>query len=477
MVDKSSERLRQFFSPEHIAVIGASDNNQWFFNLIGNAARIAFQGRFYPVNPRAEEVCGLKAYQSIYQLPEGIIDFAVIMVKSTLVLDALRELKDRGILNVLLISSGFAETGDEGRLLQSEVREYCSENNMLLMGPNCLGFMNLAAKTTIFLGGAVEGDLVAGNIGLIGQSGAASEVMASKLMLKSPGLSLYATTGNEALLTAEDCLEYLIEDNSTRVITAFMESLRDVDKLKNLARAAAEKKIPLIFIKVGRSETGKKAAMSHTGALAGDDGIAEGLFRQLGIIRVESIEELVETAGLFSRQALPEGGGLGICTLSGGLCGLYADLCHTYGINLPPLQEHTRKSLKAYLPPFAVADNPLDVTGAGFQGGFREILEILINDDNLHIILPVCIPPLGELDRFSHMINEAFLSLAGTTRKLLVPITFREMTAFAKDLFHSRGISYIEHPEMGFRALSHMIRYASFLKRFHAEEGVSLDEW
>ncbi|MGC9324141.1 MAG: acetate--CoA ligase family protein [Desulfomonilia bacterium] len=467
---KTPERMRQFFSPENIAVVGASENNQWFFNMLGNASLLGFQGRFYPVNPRADEVCGIRAYRSIGSLPKGVIDFAVVMVKSTLVPDTVRDLHDQGINNILLISSGFAETGGDGLSLQREIQNFCRDNGILLMGPNCLGFMNFASKTSVFVGGSIEGKPVSGNIGVIGQSGASSEMIISKLLMKSCGVSLYVTTGNEASMTAEDCMDYLIHDPSTKVIAAFMEGFRDFGTLRSLATTAARKNIPIVLIKIGRSETGRKAAQSHTGALAGNDAIVDGVFQQLGIIRAESIEELVETASLFSRYDLPEGDRVGIYTLSGGLCGLYADLCDTYGIDLPPFQETTRTALKAHLPAFAAPDNPLDVTGAGFRAGLTHILELLIQDDNLDIILPLCIPPQGDLDAFAQSINEAFLSLAGTRRKLVIPITFREVSEFAKTYFSSRGITYIDQPGIGFKALSHMIRYASFVKRYQATE-------
>lgn len=458
--------MSEFFSPRHIAVIGASAKNLWFMNLLENARRAGFNGAIYPVNPNADEVWGVRTCRTIEDLPRNTVDFAVIILKSTLVLDTVRSLAAKGIRNIVLISSGFAETGDEGARMQLLLRQYCRDHDILLMGPNCLGFMNPAAGVNVFTGGAVEGDLVSGTIGVVAQSGATSEMMVTKLLKESLGISLFVTTGNEAILSLEDYLEHLVSDGATRIITCFVEGVRNIPGLKRVAIKAARQKIPIILIKVGRSAVAVKAASSHTGALAGNDGVMDGFFRQYGIIRVDSIEELVETACIFSRLRMPGGSGLGICTLSGGLCGLYADLCAQCGISLPPLGEKTIHRLKEILPGFARPDNPLDVTGSGFQGGMEAITEILLDDEHIDILAPLCLSPKNEEDVFIHALNDPFMSRYHSSSKPLVPITFKEMNDYARRYFREKGIYFIEQPHLGFRALSHFMRYAEFSRRF-----------
>lgn len=464
MKHAAQKRMKRFFSPRHIAVVGATTKNQWFSNLMEYATRSGFQGRYYPVNPKAAEVRGIKAYPSIGELPKGIIDFAVVMVKSTLVLGVIEELRSSGIKDVLLISSGFAEMGREGAAKQEQLRSYCRDHDILLMGPNCLGFINLAGGATVFAGASVEGDLLHGDIAVMGQSGATTEIIASKLLKRSLGISLYATTGNEAMLTTEDCMEYLVNDGGTRVITAFMEGFRDIPRMKEVARAAAKRQVPIIVLKVGRSEKGRQAASSHTGALAGNDEVMEGFFNQYGIIRVDTIEELVETAGIFSRCKLPAGGRIGICTLSGGLCGIYADLCARYGISLPGLSEKSVTSLKAVLPEFAQPGNPLDLTGSGFWGGMKEILNILLDDENLDIIATLSFSPSSDNDAMPLKFNETFLGLARSASKPVIPLTFREVNDYARRYYYEHGVYFIEHAEDSFKAISHLIRYAEFQK-------------
>jgi acetate---CoA ligase (ADP-forming) len=464
-MDNSYQRLEQFFSPRHIVVVGASTKNFWFSNAVMNSSSLGFDGTFYPVNPSAPEVAGIKAYKTIEALPDAPFDFGVVMVKAALVKDTIGRLLSLGIKNILLLTSGYAETGAQGRALQLELTQFCKENDIMLMGPNCLGFINPHSRSSVFVGGSVEGVPVPGGIAVVAQSGASSEILMSKLIGKGLGISIYSTTGNEAVLTAEDILEYLVNDADTKMITAFFEGFRDIAKLKSAAKAAASKSIPIIMVKVGRSSRGVNLASSHTGALAGDDAIIDSALRQFGIIRVDSIEEMIETASLFSRCRLPDGDGLCIYTLSGGLCGMYADLCEKYGINLPELSENTIERLKEILPEFAQPDNPLDVTGSGFQSGLDQVFDILLEENRISIIAPLCISPPGPDDIFSPRINSAFLRYSGSSKKTVVPIAFREVNAYALEFFKGLNIHVIEQPDIGFKALSHFINYAKYIRR------------
>lgn len=466
MEQATYERMKKFFSPRHIAVVGATSKNQWFGNLARYTQKIGFEGTLYPVNPGAQEVCGIRAYPSVDALPEGLIDFAVIMVKSALVLPTLDKLKAKGVRDVLLITSGYAEMGHEGSLKQEELKRYCLEHGIMLMGPNCLGFMSMPDKVSSFTGGSVEGELTPGSVALIGQSGASSEIIATKLLRKSLGITLFAATGNEAIITTEDCIEYLINDSRTRVITGFIEGFRDIPRVKRIALEALEKGIPIIVIKVGRSDKGVQAARSHTGAMAGNDAVMSGFFRQNGIVRVDTIEELVETAGIFSRCPLPKGNRLGICTFSGGLCGLYADLCATYGIELPRLSEKTVAALKALLPEFAQPDNPLDVTGSGFMGGFEAILKALLADENLDMVAPVSFAPADDGTPLFKMFNDTMFPLARSSEKPVFTLSFREVNDYGRKYYHEQGMYHVEHAEDSFKAISHFIRYAAFRRAF-----------
>lgn len=466
MKQATYDRMKKFFSPRHIAVVGATEKNQWFRNLAKYAEKIGFEGGLYPVNPSAREICGIKAYPSVESLPEGLIDFAVIMVKSALVLSTMEKLRNRGVRDILLITSGYAEMGHEGSLKQEELRQYCLEHDILLMGPNCLGFLNMRDRAATFTGGSVEGELTPGAVALIGQSGATSEIIATKILKKSLGISLFAATGNEAVLTTEDCLEYLIRDPGTRVIAGFIEGFRDIPRVKRIAVEALERAVPLVFIKVGRSAKGVQAARSHTGAMAGNDGVMSGFFRQYGIIRVNTIEELVETAGIFARCPLPRGNRLGICTFSGGLCGLYADLCAACGIELPGLSEKTVAALKGLLPDFAQPDNPLDVTGSGFMGGLEAIVKALLDDESIDMVAPVTFAPPDDSEPLYKIFNNTTFPLARSSEKPVIALAFREVNDYARRYYHDEGMYHVEHAEDSFKAISHFMRYARHRRAF-----------
>ncbi|MCD6570395.1 MAG: acetate--CoA ligase family protein [Deltaproteobacteria bacterium] len=460
------ERMNQLFSPKHIAVVGASTKNPWFRNMVMSCNQIEFKGGIYPVNPNRSEICGIKTCKSIADLPFDI-DFGVVIVNHRVALNAVKNLNKRGIKNIVLISSGYAETGQEGRAKQGLLQKYCAENDIFLIGPNCLGFINPDKKTGVFAGRAIEKKIIPGKIGVIGQSGAGSELIANALLKKSLGISLYIATGNEAVLTIEDFMEYLILDSATEVITGFIEGFRDIPRLKRLALMAAKRKIPLILIKVGQSKEGVRVAESHTGAIAGNDMVIDGFFKQFGIIRVDTIEELADTAGIFTHCPIPKGDGLGIYTISGGMCGIFADLCSKYKIKLPSLTNETVIRLRSILPEFAIPDNPLDVTGAGMQDRIDEVIESFMRDENIDILAPLCIPPGDSKDTFANNINKALIGNYNKLAKPMVPITFKEMSDYARDYFKENNIYYIEQPEAGFRAISHLITYGKFLRRLN----------
>jgi acetyltransferase len=461
-----NKRLQRFFEPRNIAVVGASTKNFFFANIAGYAQKKGMKGQLFPVNPSAREICGIPTVPSISHLPEGIIDFATVIVKSSLVLATLEELAARGIKNILLISGGFAEAGKEGECLQEDLKALCREKDILLLGPNCLGFMNIGNHVSVFAGAAVEGELVPGTIGILAQSGAASETIVTKALKKGLGVSLYVTTGNEALLTSEDCLEYMIESGTTRVIIGFIEGFRDVPRMQQIALDAARLRIPIILIKVGRSEKSRRAARSHTGALAGEASVIEGFFRQYGIIQVETIEELVETAGIFSRCRLPNGKRVGICTMSGGLSGLYADLCARLSIELPDFSQDTVNTLKDLLPDFAQPANPLDVTGSGWATGIDRVIKTLLADEHLDILMPISFSPQSEMNTFAPGFNESFLQLIHSDGKPIIPITFFDVNDYSRKYYRDHGVYFIEHAEDGFKAVAHLIRYAQFQRKF-----------
>ncbi len=463
MVQADDKRLRRFFTPYHIAVVGASTKNHWFFNMVGHAQRLGFAGRFHPVNPGAGEVCGIPAVAAIADLPDDLIDFAAVISGVRGFSRRSRNLPERDQECPARLVR-FLRTGRRERSSRRTLPPSVVTMTSCLMGPNCLGFMNVAGGTSVFAGGSVEGELVSGTIGIIGQSGAASEQMATKILRKGLGISTYVTTGNEAVMTAEDCLEYLIADGTTRVVAGFMEGFRDIPRLKRLALTAADRQSPIGLIKVGRSAKGVQAAASHTGALAGNERVMEAFLTQYGITRVDTIEELVETAGIFSRCPLPRGGRLAVCSLSGGLAGRFSDLCQSLSIELPDFSPSTIAALREVLPEFAQPANPLDVTGSGFSSGMDRIVRIMLDDENTDIILTLSFPPAAESDTWALKLYESYMGVLRQARKPIVPVTFREVSDYARRYYREHELYYVAHVRDGLRAIAHLIRYERFLR-------------
>jgi acetyltransferase len=227
-----------------------------------------------------------------------------------------------------------------------------------------------------------------------------------------------------------------------------------------------------VLIKVGSSAKGMQAARSHTGAMAGNEAVTDAFLRQHGIIRAETIEELVETAGILSRCPLPAGGRLAVCTLSGGLAGLYADLCGSLNIELPDFSPATIAALREALPDFARPGNPLDVTGSGFTSGMDRVLRIMLDDHNIDLVATLSFSPEGDIGPALEQYNEYIIAALPGAAKPVIPLAFREVGDRARRYYREKGLYYIEHTRDGFKAIANLIAYAKFRRKFEAVEPV-----
>ena len=315
--------LRPLFEPKSIALIGATDKSMWSLNTFLNIQGSDFTGRTYLVNPRTPEVHGEKTYQSIAELPE-VVDLVFVMVPTGAVLGTLKEAVAAGTRAAVVLTAGFGEVGEEGKRLEQEIVDFAEESGLALLGPNGNGFIN-AAK----------------------------------------GITPYGLTamGNEAVLSVTDIMEYLIDSPETDVIALFLESVRDTEEFRRLAKKALLAGKPIVALKVGRSQLGAQAALAHTGALVGDNAVNAAAFDQMGVARVTSVEDLIITAGLFASVGSLAGNRMGVVTPSGGASEVIADRSEDEGIVLPPFAPDTIAALSEIVPSFATPQNPLDVTG------------------------------------------------------------------------------------------------------------------
>jgi len=281
-----SESLQTLFSPTSIAIVGAS-------NTLGKVGatpiqllkQYGFQGRILPVNPKAHEVQGLTCYGSLGQIEQDI-DLAILAVPARHVCKALEHARPGQLRNAVLLTSGFAETGPQGRMEQSRLERLAGERGIRLLGPNCLGFMNMRKSVyATFTPAALKGEALPGHVGMVSQSGAFGAYAYTMARQRGLGLSFWASTGNESDVTVADCIEWLVEDPATHIIMAYMEGCKKGEKLKRALDAAARAGKPVVVTKIGRTASGARAAASHTAALAGDDAVYDALFLQYGAIR------------------------------------------------------------------------------------------------------------------------------------------------------------------------------------------------
>lgn len=372
------QSIHRMLNPASIAVVGATPRLQYGGRFLRAALRAADRVRVYPVNPRYDEIMGVKCYPNLLDLPEAP-DVVGIVVPYHQVMPTLEECARKQVGSAIVISAGFAERGDGGRRdLQRQLGAFARETGIRISGPNCLGVANVKANvwacagTRFGMGGG-------GPIALVSQSGASAfGPFLTRAVDLGIGYSYIVTTGNEADLESSDFIRYLLDDPDTRVIACFIEGFKDGRKFIEVARLAAERGKPIVLIKIGRSAAGAKAATSHTAALTGADAVHDAVFKQYGVIRVEDYDELLETSQWLAYSPPLASEGVSIVSHSGGISSLTADKCGQMGLQLPDLTPSARDKLNGILKGFGWAANPADVTTYANSDAFPDILRCMV---------------------------------------------------------------------------------------------------
>ncbi|ARB47936.1 hypothetical protein P40_11645 [Alloalcanivorax xenomutans] len=354
--------MRALFQPDTVAILGASDDSG---KISGRPVRYlkesGFKGRVFPINPRRETVQGLTAYPDIHSVPENI-DLAIVALPAKQVLEAIEACAEKGVSAVILFSAGFAEIGEEGYHVQARISEIARRSGMRILGPNCLGAINLRNGLIGTFTSGMEGGLAKpGRIGFVSQSGALGSHCFAAFRERGLGFSYWVTTGNECDIEFADCLAFLAEDPDTDVIAAYIEGCRDGDKLKRALALARKNRKPVVLLKVGESEIGAQAAASHTASLAGSDAVYQTIFDQYGVCRAHSIHEFMELTYACLGNRFPTGRRIGLATVSGGVGVLMADRAAAMDLDIAPMPEASQKRMKALWSPAAVI-NPVDTT-------------------------------------------------------------------------------------------------------------------
>jgi acetyl coenzyme A synthetase (ADP forming)-like protein len=473
----ADRHLDYLFSPKSVAVIGASNTpGKWGFNIFSRAVRTSPDIKVHPINPNAQDVLGVKAYSSVTDIP-GPVDLAVIVIPPPAVPSAMEECISKGVKSAIVITAGFKETGEEGAKLEEQVLSIARRGGIRFAGPNCNGHFNTAIDfhTT---GGATK----KGPLALVSQSGNFGGHILQRGAARGIGFSKYVSSGNEADLYLEDYIEYFAGDEETRVICAYIEGLRDGRRFLELAKNITRKK-PIIVMKVGRTDEGRRAAQSHTGSLAGADEIYDAAFRQSGVIRVDEVDDLFDVALALLRQPLPRGRRIGILTIGGGFGVVATDACRRLGLEIPPLTGDTVQTLSKYLPPRWSHANPVDM--AGDTQGSYPCLGTLLKAENIDAVLGVGCVGLPSADRdqnnvadndrareYNKRMIEAELNLVGGLvervdryqKPLIIAASGGRGESKAIIKLEQNGIYGYPTPETGARVLSHLARYSEYLR-------------
>jgi acetate---CoA ligase (ADP-forming) len=452
--------LRPFFEPKSVAVIGASRRRGSIGGeLFRNVLAADFAGAAYPINRDGEAVGGVRAYTSIADVPE-IVDLAVVCLPGPHVLAAAEAALASGVKALCVISSGFAEVGAEGRERQELLLGLVRAHGGRLVGPNCLGIAVPSLGLNATFG---PRPLPPGPIAFSSQSGALGLALLEKASERRLGFSAFVSIGNKADVSSNDLLEWWEDDDETELVLLYLESFGNPHKFARLARRIARRK-PVLALKAGSTEAGARAASSHTAALASSDTAVEALFRQAGVIRAETLEELVDAAALLSSQPLPRGRRVGVVTNAGGLGILCADACAAAGLELPELSEETRAVLQPLLPEDASLANPIDLLGSATGATFEAVIPALLEDKRLDSLIVLFVPPVvAGADEVAVAIQDA-VGRACTDKPVLAVLISRDGTPAAlRD--GGSAVASFAYPESAARALGLAAARAEWLLR------------
>jgi acetyl coenzyme A synthetase (ADP forming)-like protein len=455
-----SASLRPFFAPASVAVIGASRRRGSIGGeLFRNILAADFAGAAYPVNRGAEPVAGVRAYRSVEEIPDPV-DLAVICVPGARVIDAAASALGNGVRALCVISSGFAETGAEGRERQEQLLSLVRAHGARLVGPNCLGIWSSSTQLNATFAPRA---LPPGRIGFSSQSGALGLALLEKAAERRLGFSSFVSIGNKADVSSNDLLEWWEDDPETDLVLLYLESFGNPRKFGRIARRVARQK-PILAVKAGTTGAGARAASSHTAALAGSDAAVDALFKQAGVLRAGALEELVDAAALLSTQPLPRGRRVAVVTNAGGLGILCADACEAAGLELPELAAETRAALAELLPAEASVANPVDLLGPATAATYEAVLPLLLADGRVDALIVLFVPPLvvGPEEVASTICRT--VETARTEKPVLaVVISAEGMPAALRE--QGAPVAAFPYPESAARALGLAAERAEWLRR------------
>jgi acetyl coenzyme A synthetase (ADP forming)-like protein len=451
--------LLPVFYPRSVAVIGASrDEESIGGRVMRNALGAHFSGAVFPVNPNAQAVGSVKAYKSVMDIPDPI-DLAVVVVPARVVVPVVKECAQKGVKGIVVITAGFSEVGEEGTRLETELLDEVRAAGMRMVGPNCMGLINTDPAVNLDVTFAPVYP-PQGNVAMSSQSGALGIAILDYARQLDIGISSFVSMGNKADVSGNDLLLYWEGDPATDVILLYLESFGHPRRFARIARRIGKKK-PIVVVKSGRTSAGARAASSHTGALASVEVAVAALFRQAGVIRTDTLEELFEVASLLANQPLPQGRRVGVLTNAGGPGILAVDALAAEGIELPEPSAGLQKKLRSLLSPEAAVGNPVDMIASAGPEQYSACLRAMLDSDEMDAVIVVCIPTTpGGLSGVEAAVQEVVEE--GTNGKTILAVFMEADVEAAAAVARYTDVPTYAFPEPAARALAHAVRYAEW---------------
>ena len=460
-----TNELSRLLNPESVAIIGVSENaSRIGGRLFKYVRKHGYRGRLALVNPKYQELDGVACYPSISDIPFPI-DCALIAVPEKQVLSVFSECADSHVGAAVIFSSGFAEMGSAGKEAQNKIKALASSKNVRVCGPNCIGLINFNNHIALSFSQLLEIDtLVPGNIGFISQSGALGGSLVNRAQDQNIGLSYFISSGNEADLEVSDYITHLIlHDEKTKVIAAVIEGFKDGAKFMEAAELALQHQKPLVVLKIGETEAGRKAAASHTGSMTGSDAVTDAVFDQKGVIRVRNYDDLFQTANLLAKGRMPAGKRVGILTSTGGGGIIMADYYAKSGLSVPEPSPKTQDLASREIAAFGKVANPFDLTGQIFSDPdlFKRCMKLFVDDDHFDIIQVNVSMVAGQSSEYrASMLME---SIQGSTKPVVSWWAAGSLSEPGIRMLHGSEVALFRSPERCAAAVTALVKYAHHL--------------
>ncbi len=449
--------LTPFFDAKGVAILGASTNpKKLSYGILENLVTYGYKGEVYPVNPNATEILGRKAYASIADVPDPV-ELAVVVLPVTVIMETMKEIGERGIKAVVIITGGFRELGEEGAKVELAVKELARSYGMRVVGPNCVGTIDVRTGLDSTF---IKGLPPAGPIAFISQSGAICGGVIDLIINSRIGFSHFASLGNEMDVTEADMLEYFAEDNQVKVIAMYVEGIQDGPRFMEIARRVSRKK-PIVFLKAGKNDAGAKAVSSHTGSLAGSYAAYQAALEQAGVVEVETISQLFNVAWALGTQPLPAGKRVAITTNAGGAAALAADSLAFNGFELAQISSEIQAKLRTKLNPSAQVSNPVDMLGSVSPEDYLWSLGNLDEDEGVDVLLPILVPQ-SLVDTLG--VAKAWVEVGKKTNKTLLTCLMGERSTLESEQYlNEAGVPVYAYPDEAGRVLRGMQQHKQLL--------------